>query len=268
MHEYQINEIGTDVYQLFERLNPPLVNAMYLVIGQERAALIDTGSGIYDIDEAVRALTSLPVTLLLTHIHSDHVGGSDRFSIRYAGETAEAEITRTHSRAARLTYLQNSASLDTHLLRLAEERLYDLGQLSYRPLQDGMAFDLGGRTLTAHALPGHTRGCMLFTLDEGGVAFTGDAVGVRIWLHVDEATRVQKFHTHLKQILERQPTLERFYCAHREAPLTRRGAMDVLACCQEILQGAQGRPINTRGRSGMLHFYKNIGIAYHPDRLY
>ena len=55
-------------------------NHAYLLAGTEQALLIDTGLGVCDLFSAVRALTSLPVTVALTHAHWDHIGGCNAFS--------------------------------------------------------------------------------------------------------------------------------------------------------------------------------------------
>ena len=52
----------------------------YLVLGEERGVLIDTGTGIGDIRAVVQELTDLPVEAVLTHEHYDHVGGAHQFA--------------------------------------------------------------------------------------------------------------------------------------------------------------------------------------------
>ena len=46
----------------------------YLVIGEERAALIDTGTGFGDMSALTAQLTDLPIIVILTHGHCDHAG--------------------------------------------------------------------------------------------------------------------------------------------------------------------------------------------------
>ena len=52
----------------------------YLLCGTEKAVLIDTGLGAANIKKVVDSLTSLPVIVITTHIHWDHIGGHKYFN--------------------------------------------------------------------------------------------------------------------------------------------------------------------------------------------
>ncbi len=59
----------------------------YLIVGQKRALLFDTGMGISDIKKVTEELTKLPIIVLNSHTHDDHVGGNWEFDSVYGMDT-------------------------------------------------------------------------------------------------------------------------------------------------------------------------------------
>ena len=59
----------------------------YLIVGQKRALLFDTGMGISDIKKVTVELTKLPIIVLNSHTHDDHVGGDWEFDTVYGMDT-------------------------------------------------------------------------------------------------------------------------------------------------------------------------------------
>ena len=121
-------------------------NYAYLIVGQTRAVLFDSGSGTRDIRPVVSALTRLPVTVMVSHLHFDHLGGIGPF-----GELAMIDLPATRA--------------DVSDGRFTPGRYEYLGFVDGRAppsprvvrwLAPGATIDLGGRTLTVLATPGHT----------------------------------------------------------------------------------------------------------------
>lgn len=68
--DYPIREIAEDTYMISDF---GIANC-YLLIGEERALLIDCGLGIGDIKGAVEKITDKPILVVATHGHVDHAG--------------------------------------------------------------------------------------------------------------------------------------------------------------------------------------------------
>jgi len=73
-----------------------LGNHAYLVEGERAALLVDSCGGFGDLRACVQGITSLPVTVALTHGHYDHLAGSYWFDeVRIAPVEAAGARWRT-----------------------------------------------------------------------------------------------------------------------------------------------------------------------------
>jgi glyoxylase-like metal-dependent hydrolase (beta-lactamase superfamily II) len=121
-------------------------NYSYLIIGQTRAVLFDSGSGTRDISGVVAGLTSLPVTVIVSHLHYDHLGGIAPFKHVAMLDLPEtrADVSGGLFRPTRYEYLGFFDGLAAPSVRIEEW------------LTPGVAIDLGGRSLRVLSTPGHT----------------------------------------------------------------------------------------------------------------
>lgn len=148
----------------------------YLICGADRAALIDTGLGVGDLGQVVKGLTRLPVTVLLTHAHWDHLGGVGQFS-HFALHPAERSWVEDQFPLPLAAVKANLTREDCHFpsgFRLEDYRVFQ--GTPARLLEDGDQIDLGGRVLTVLHTPGHSPGHCCFYEAERGYLFTGDLI--------------------------------------------------------------------------------------------
>lgn len=76
---FEVYRIRPGVFAIYEPKQSEEVIS-YLIVGQKRALLFDTGMGISNIKKLAEGLTSLPLSVLNSHTHNDHVGDNWRFS--------------------------------------------------------------------------------------------------------------------------------------------------------------------------------------------
>lgn len=151
-------------------------NHCYLLCGQEKAILIDTGLGVGNIREVVESLTSLPILVVTTHVHWDHVGGHKYFH-HIAVHKAEQEWLTGRFPLPLQAVKHNLTSMPCDFPK--NFVLDDYGLYSGQPdivFEDGDSFDLGARRLTVIHTPGHSPGHCCFYEAERQYLYAGDLI--------------------------------------------------------------------------------------------
>lgn len=148
----------------------------YLLLGENRAALIDTGLGVSNIAEIVKSLTELPVLAVATHAHWDHIGGRGLFediavheaeeSWLFGGFPLPLPVVRANLMKEPCVFPQGFDGSDYRVFQGRPSRL----------LKDGDEIALGGRAISVIHTPGHSPGHICLFEQERGYLFTGDLV--------------------------------------------------------------------------------------------
>ncbi len=247
------------------------LDVMYLVTGAERAMLVDTGMGIGDLACEVQAITQLPLWVVNTHGHVDHVTGNGQFAQVFIHDADRDAVTEPWSVEDRAMFVQHFFTGEhAHTpppdfveaawgARVAGEIL---------PVEAGQVFDLGGRQLEAIHLPGHTAGSMGFLDRQARLALVGDAVLDGVWMQLRESTPLSAYHQALVCLLAEREAFDWMYSGHHLQPFP---AADLAGFAEGIGQIVAGELVgeaeHTFAGDGLRWNYQSLGVLYRADRL-
>ena len=157
----------------------------YFVIGDEKVLVIDTMDGWDNIKEIVGEITDLPIMVVNTHGHGDHVLGNVYFEEAYI-HPDEIEIVNM--------FLDNP-----EFIAACEEHGFKMSEFKY--LMGGEVIDIGGATFDVILLPGHTKGGHCFLYREERVLFTGDGINCHIWMQLDHSMPMSTLVSSLENVM-------------------------------------------------------------------
>lgn len=182
-------------------------NVSYLLIGARRAVLFDTGPGIYSIRSVVRTLTTVPIIVIPSHLHFDHVGDNDEFE--------DVRLLDTPSLRSQVHIGELVETAPQYLLRTPMRfHVHDW-------LKDGSTLDLGGRKVMVLSTPGHTPDSMSLVDIGANRLFTGDLVNRIVTFCNVPGSDVGAMAGSLHRLLKVASGATAAYEAHSETPITR-----------------------------------------------
>lgn len=229
---YCINEYGLD--------------AMFLIVGDERALLIDTGTGVFNLPDLLNQLTDKPITVALTHGHVDHAGACGWFEEIWL-HPADFEMASSIPYDQRKGYAGMLSMNPTAQITPDDTVRFDKFP-KMRALGGGDVIDLGGRKIVVYETPGHTPGGMSF-LDVGErIIFTGDACNINTLLMGggDPKEALETLRGTAELLVSLQPFYDRNYNGHigyggfgMVVPQGYSVAQDMVDLCRDILAGKE-----------------------------
>ncbi|MFP3155873.1 MBL fold metallo-hydrolase [Lachnospiraceae bacterium ZAX-1] len=219
---------------------------MYLLAGNEKGVLIDSGYGQINLTELVRSVYGGPVTILNTHGHLDHIGGNGCFPSYLPKE--DIELYKRHS--------------DPDFLRGQNLRVFPQADVT---VIDFERMDLGGRVLEMIKTPGHTHGSISILDAQNKAFFVGDTFNfISTWLGTEDSTSVTEYKRSLEKLIRiaKEYGINDFYSGHCFGAMHMKTLKDYYHCCEIILEGGKKNPkwvdmglnkgYNTRYRLSMI----------------
>jgi len=210
---YEVYKVAPQVFAIYEP-HQFEETISYLIVGDKRALLFDTGMGISDLKKVTAELTRLPIVVLNSHTHDDHVGDNWEFGAIYGMDT---DYTRRNARGSREAA---QAEVAPGEICGALPEGFDPKAYVTRPwkitsyIHDGDHIDLGGRSLDVMVTPGHTPDSISLLDRSNGLLFTGDTYyPAPVWLYVPE-TDLDAYAASIQRLAALAPQIKMVLGAH------------------------------------------------------
>ena len=254
MEGFQVTEIGEKIYCNLDAGN----SSFYVVEGEEKAAVIDTGiTAGTKILPVIRELTDKPLLLVITHAHPDHMYHMDEFDEVYMCHDEKKMDPET------------LVMLTAGKLKPWEE-IHDIRTDSVIPL--------GGTELAVCQTPGHTPGSVVVLETKQNYLFTGDAIGsgCGVWMQVPGGTSLEEYYDGLVGLmawLVKKGGRMKFFGGHHTQvfestahpvynPLSLGVLADLIDLVDQVIHGENlGRPSNAKPFSKEQVRYASYGRA-------
>lgn len=240
---------------------------MYLVVGTQKALLIDTGFGIGNLDRLVKTLTDKPLLVVNTHGHPDHASGNYQFKIVYADTADFDAIQKLSPEQSRKNFPNLGSDGTTYSDLVSVEQQSKASTSELIAAKDGFVFDLGGRKIEVIQTPGHTPGEIVLLDAANKQIFTGDNDNSLVWLFLPNSLPLESYLQSLKKLNGRAAEFSTIYPGHG-GPMPNIFVAEQIGCVEGILNGSlPSETYHSFVGDARMSKFKSATVAFNPDNL-
>lgn len=253
---------------------------IHLLPGKDKALLVDTGFGVGDLKKLCREFTDLPIEVINTHSHRDHVGGNFQFDKVYIHEldmkALEAENAKLKSQVR--AYDPPGDVYFFEQSDVVQPRDYEIV-----PVKDGDVIDHGGGyEYEIFHLPGHSPGGIAILDRKRRMLFSGDAALYTATSMAGDPRKkslnapyewytIERYRDGLKRLCQHISEFDVVYPGHSHLGISPQVCLDLLMCCEELLAGDfSAQEVINRGNydNVPVHIHGMGKIYFSPERTY
>jgi len=205
---------------------------MYLLEGEEKALLVDTGYAVGNLKKFVRKLTDKPLVVVNTHFHPDHSGGNGEFEEVYVSWNYKVDEPSVTSPGAGPFPLDRLPHPD----------------YKKKLLHEGDMIELGGRSIQVlDVKPAHCNSSLFFLDQKERLVFTGDELESAQVLMFDNSKnpdapydvreRLENMRANTKRLKDLDGAYDWILPNHNGAPLAKRYLDDYIGLIDSIFDG-------------------------------
>jgi len=238
---FEVFKLTDSVYAIYEDGQFEEVIS-YLVLGDDKGVVIDTGNGIGNIKAVVEGLTDLPVAVLNTHTHGDHIGGNHQFKEVYAYDT---KFSRDRAENGQ-TKKEMGHYLDGDMVWKPLPEYLDVVSWKIHPfnvtrwLKEGDIVDLGRRKLEIVFTPGHSPDSICILDRENKMFWTGDSFYPAPIYVYSPTTSLDQFIESFSKMTKLIPEYEWVLPSHNEPKMKKQLIKECYEAAISIRDGTAG----------------------------
>lgn len=186
---FEVYLIADGIYAIYEPGQFEEVIS-FLITGDDKALLFDTGLGIGDMRRVVDQLTELDVIVLNSHTHYDHIGSNYLFDVIYGTDT---EFTQRRAQGsppdAVADFLQEGWVWKDLPEGFSADQYRSQPFTISKIVGEGDTIDIGGRVLEVLFTPGHAPDSICLIDRENRLLFTGDSFYLApLYTHIPDSS--------------------------------------------------------------------------------
>lgn len=236
---------------------------MYLLIGEEKALLIDTGYGVSKLKEAVEEVTDLPVIVVNTHGHYDHTGNNAAFDEVYLSDK-DLELYHYYYEDETLDMVYDKLPwIFRHLTYQEKKTVKTLQAVPVKSLPKEGYFDLGGRRVSFIETPGHTPGSIILLDENSQTLFDGDMAGVLLNLPLSETVETYWQSTKLINQFIADKGVKTIYSGHSSQARQPEMYRTLEQAAADIVEGRLSEEELASGK----YTREGMTIEFYPDKI-